>query len=107
MDFNYQVLTDIIFIDRKLVLHILDMVTLFQAAQFLQNMIVKEVWDTLQLAWIDTYIGPPDIIITNTGTNFTSQEFKANAYIIAIELKQVLVEIHNSIGKLEWYYAPL
>jgi hypothetical protein len=47
MEFNYQVLVDIMFIDEKPVLHILDMATSFQAARFLRNMTAKEVWDTL------------------------------------------------------------
>ena len=59
------------------------------------------------LAWIDTYVGPPDTIVTDASTNFTAAEFKANARIIAIELEEVPVEAHNSIGKLERYHAPL
>ena len=106
MEFNYQVLVDIMFINEKPVLHILDMATSFQAARFLRNMTAKEVWDTLRIAWIDTYVGPPDTIVTDAGTNFTSQEFKTNARIMAIELEEVPVEAHNSIGKLERYHAP-
>jgi hypothetical protein len=43
MEFNYQVLVDIMSINGKPVLHILDMATSFQAAQFLRNMTAKKV----------------------------------------------------------------
>jgi len=107
MEFNYQILADIMFLDEKPVLHIIDTATSFQAARFLRNMTTKETWDTLRLAWIDTYVGPPDTIVSDAGKNFTSAEFKANARIMAIEVEEVPVEAHNSIGKLERYHAPL
>jgi hypothetical protein len=107
MEFNYQILVDIIFLDEKPVLHIIDMATSFQAARFLQNMTTKETWDMLYLAWIDIYVGPPNTIVSDTDKNFTSMEFKTNACIMAIKVKEVPVEAHNSIGKLERYHAPL
>ena len=107
IEFNYQVLVDVMFLNAKPVLHIIDTATSFQAARFLRNMMAKEVWDNLRLAWIDTYVGPPDTIVTDAGTNLTAAEFKANARIMAIELEEVPVEAHNSIGKLERYHAPL
>ena len=53
------------------------------------------------------YIGPPDIIITNAGKNFTSNEFKNSAKALSIDVKEVPVEAHNSIGKVKRYYASL
>jgi hypothetical protein len=107
LEFNYQVLVDVMFIDGKPILHVIDAATSFQAARFLRNMTTKETWDTLRMAWIDTYLGPPDTLVFDAGTNFTSAEFKANAHIMAIEVEEVPVESHNSIGKLERYHAPL
>jgi hypothetical protein len=95
------------FIDSKPVLHVIDTATSFQAVRFLRNMTTKETWDALRLAWIDTYVGPPDTLISDAGKNFTSVEFKANACIMAIEVEEVSVEAHNSIGKLERYHTPL
>ena len=107
MEFNYQVLVDVMFINGKPILHVIDAATSFQAARFLRNMTAKEAWDALRLTWIDTYVGPPDTLVSDAGTNFTSAEFKANARIMAIEVEEVPVEAHNSIGKLERYHAPL
>ena len=41
--------------------------------------------------WIDMYVGPPDIITTDAGKNFTSDEFVSNATSMAIEILDVPV----------------
>ena len=53
------------------------------------------------------YTEPSDIITTDTGKNFTSNEFKNEAKALSINIKEVSVETHNSISKIERYYAPL
>jgi hypothetical protein len=52
-------------------------------------------------------VGPSDTLVSDAGTNFTSAEFKANARIMAVEVEEIPVEAHNSIGKLKRYHAPL
>ena len=44
--------------------------------------------------WINTYIGPPDMIIYNTKKNFISKDFKHLAIIMGIITKIVPVEAH-------------
>jgi hypothetical protein len=67
----------------------------------------KTIWNILKAIWIDTYVGPPDIMVTDAGKNFKSSEFVANARILAIEVEEVLIKAHNSIGKIERYHGPL
>ena len=55
----------------------------------------------------DIYQGPPNTVITDTGKNFTSAEFRQRASTIDIKIKEVPVEAHNSVGKVERYHAPL
>jgi L-asparagine transporter-like permease len=43
------------------------------------------------------YLGPPNLIATNTGKNFVSKEFVNNATSLAIKVKEVLVKAYNSI----------
>jgi len=57
--------------------------------------------------WINTYLGPPDLITYNARKNFVSKEFKQYATIIGISIKGVLVKAHNSIRMVERYYSPL
>jgi hypothetical protein len=57
--------------------------------------------------WIDMYVGPLDLITTNAGKNFVGKEFVDNAASLSIEVKEVLVEAHNSIGKVKRYHAVI
>ncbi|KAF1829651.1 hypothetical protein BDW02DRAFT_509477, partial [Decorospora gaudefroyi] len=107
VDFNSQVIVDVVYIDQKPVLHAVDDATSFQAARFLTDMKATTTWDTLRAMWIDMYVGPPDLIATDAGKNFISKEFLDNATSLAIEVKEVPVEAHNSIGKVERYHAVI
>lgn len=70
-------------------------------------MSARTAWDTLRACWIDTYLGPPDMVVHDAGKNFASTEFKQLADSMAIGIKEVPVEAHNSIGLVERYHAPL
>ncbi len=61
----------------------------------------------LRLCWIDVYVGPPDVIVHDAGTNFDSTEFRQNARTLSIQTKCVPVEAANSIGLVERYHVPL
>jgi hypothetical protein len=98
---------DVFYLDSKPVLHIVDEATLFMAAHFLKDKSVRTVWDTLRTCWIDTYLGPPDYFVHNARKNFLSIEFQREARTMAVDVKEVPVEAHNSIGKVEQRYAPL
>jgi hypothetical protein len=106
-EFNYSVIVDVLYLDGKPVLQVVDSATSFQAARFLKDMKAKTAWNTIQECWINTYLGPPDIIVTDAGTNFTGTDFKQHANLMAIDVKEVPVEAHNSVGKVEVYHTPL
>ena len=59
------------------------------------------------MCWIDTYLGPPDVITHDAGKNFISREFKQYAATLGTITKSVPVEAHNSIGMVERYHGPL
>ena len=107
MTFNAEVVVDVMYLDSKPVLHVVDNATAFQAARFLRDMTAATVWETLQLCWLNVYTGPPDLIIHDAGTNLTAREFKQNATSLLIQIKEVSVEAHNSIRKVERYHEPL
>ena len=52
-------------------------------------------------------MGPLNMVIYNTKKNFISTEFKQLANLIAITIKEVLIEAYNSIGLVKRYYVPL
>jgi hypothetical protein len=101
VDFNYSIYVDIMYIDGQPVLHVIDEATRFQAARWLKDISAKHTWDILRLCWIDTYIGPPELITHDAGKNFISREFRQYAQSMAISTKSVPVEAHWSIGLVE------
>ena len=107
IDFNHTILIDVMYIDGSPVLHIVDNATRFQAARWLKNLSARHTWETLRLMWIDIYLGPPDHIVHDAGTNFVSKEFKQYANSLAITTKAVPVEAHWSIGVVERYHPVL
>ena len=48
--------------------------------------------------WINIYLGPPDLITSNTKKNFINKEFKEYTNTIGIYIKVVPVEAYNSIS---------
>ena len=109
MRFNYNVYIDIMYMDSPAlpVLHVVDEATRFQAARFLKDISTSTVWNTLRNCWMDTYLGPPDFITHDSGTQFTSSDFVQKAKGMSITTKCVPVEAHHSIGRVERYHAPL
>ncbi|KAI0995259.1 hypothetical protein K3495_g12922 [Podosphaera aphanis] len=57
--------------------------------------------------WINTYLGPPDFLITDAGTNLKAAEFVDNARLLSIKVEEVPIEAHHSIGKVEKYHRPV
>jgi len=107
IEFNYCIVVDIMYISGSPLLHVVDEGTRFQAGRWLQNISAKHTWDVLRMCWIDTYLGPPDLVAHDAGKNFISKEFKQYANTMGIRTKAVPVEAHNSIGMVERYHGPL
>jgi hypothetical protein len=53
------------------------------------------------------YLGPPALIIHNPRSNFSSKEFRGNAYLVRSNVSKILTEAYNLIGKVKQYYTPL
>jgi hypothetical protein len=106
-EFNWCIVIDVMYLDSKPVLYVVDEATAFQAAKFLKDMSAKTTWDTLRICWIDVYQGPPNTIVSDAGKNFASEKFRQHAAIMNIDVKEVPVEAHNSIGKVERYHGSL
>ncbi|CRK29788.1 hypothetical protein BN1723_003653 [Verticillium longisporum] len=107
IDFNYEILVDIMHLDGKPVLHVIDASTGFQSATFIPNFTARATWEALKRCWLDTYLGPPDVVTVDAGTNFASAEFRAEARLLGMTCHQIPVEAHWSIGKVESYHKPI
>lgn len=107
VDFNHSIFIDVMYISGSPVLHVVDEATRFQAAKWPKNMTAQHVWNCLRMCWIDTYLGPPDVINHDAGTNFVSSEFQQNAKSLTIQTKEAPIESANTIRLVERYHNPL
>lgn len=53
------------------------------------------------------YLGPPDVLVTDAGTSFTSAEFQQNCNALNIKCKVVPIESPDSMSPVERYHKPL
>ena len=90
-----------------LLLYIVNKATRFQAGRQLQNISVKYIWDILRVYWINTYLGPLDLITINAKKNFISKEFKRYTANIGITVKGVPVKAYNLVSIVKRYHRPL
>jgi hypothetical protein len=105
--FNYEIVIDIVQLKGRRALHVIDVATSFQAATFVRSMSARDTWNALCRCWIYVYQGPPDVVSHDPGTNFASEEFRNNAKILGISCKEMPVEAHWAIGKIERAHRPL
>ncbi|EED20844.1 hypothetical protein TSTA_080770 [Talaromyces stipitatus ATCC 10500] len=106
-EFNFEIVVDVMYLDSEPVLHVVDSATSFQAAKFLKSLSTKDTWEAIHITWIDTYLGPPDVILHDAGTNFAANKFKVEAMMMGIQCHQMLVKAHSRIRKVKQYHAPL
>lgn len=105
--FNSVVAVDIMYLGGKPVLHAVDETTHFAAASFLKNISATEVWKTFTRIWTHVYMGPPDYLRLDQGSQFTSHEFISSATSTGIELLHSPIENPASMSHVERYHAPL
>lgn len=109
--FNSKVYIDIFYINingkATPVVHVIDEATGFQNCRILKDMKARTVFAAVKECWIDTYLGSPDMFVTDAGTNFDSKEFHSEVAGLGSSIKVVGVEGHNSIGKVERYHWPV
>jgi len=107
LNFNHTVAVDIMFINRKPILHVVDEATPFSAATWLKNSTSSEVWKGLLRCWTHVYLGPPDFLRIDQGSNFVSREFKGLADTSGITVLEAPIECPNSMSHVERYHRPL
>ena len=104
--FNERILLDVMYVDGKPVLHILDEGTKFSAAKFLPDVSTKTIWRTLLQIWVMIYTGLPDRMMVNQGSAFGGL-FVDLAALGNVEVERSGAEAHSSLGLCERYHQPL
>jgi len=106
--FNRVVLIDLVFLEGRAVLHIVDKDTLFSAATFLRDgKLTAAVWDAYMSVLVTKYAGYSDHIHVDAGTQLQSDEWKALLHDAGVEVYDSGLESHNSLGAGERYHAYL
>ena len=75
--FNGEVVVDIMWIQGKHVLHVVDKATHFMAARFIPENLTETIWRTFLQMWVLVYLGPPDNLRHDQGTQFVSPKLQA------------------------------
>ena len=105
--FNHVVAVDVMTIDKRPVLHMVDESTHFMTARWLPLMTSIETWKAIRRCCIDVYLGPPDFLRVDQGTNLVSKEFKENAAACDIMILEAPVESPSTMSHVERYHPPL
>lgn len=95
------------FLRSKPFIHMVDEATHYTAAAFLPSQSTADIWKILRELRMQTYAGPPDYLVVDQGTNYTSEEMKRKAEATGITMKEAPVESEGTIGVVECYHAPL
>lgn len=104
--FNEEILMDIMYIDNRPILHIVDASTHFSAARFLPNVSVKTIWSVLVDCWFCIYTGLPNRILVDQGTSF-GESFVQLARASDVQVNKTGIEAHSSLSICERYHQPL
>ena len=65
-----------IYLDSDLVLYIINSSIVFSTSYFLKDIKAYIVWEIFKRYKLNTYLGPPDIILVNININFIVIKFK-------------------------------
>ena len=104
--FNERVLLDIITIDGKPILYIVDEGTRFSAARFVPDVSTTTIWSIILHWWATIYTGLPNRMLVDQGTNF-GDAFKTLGALANISVDSTGAEAHSSLGLGERYHQPL
>ena len=105
--FNSEVFIDIMYIQGKAVLHLVDRATHFQAARFLESDSTECVWRTFMEMWVLSYLGPPDNLRHDQGVQFVTPRLQAMCAEGGITCRPVGIESPHAMSIVERYHAPL
>lgn len=111
--FGDELSIDIMFLEGKAVLHIVDTATRFSAATFLDahgvtyGQSVNGIWLAFVMTWCLVYTGYPNRLRTDQGSAFTSDRWRQLADTNGVKLRLSGIEAHSSLGIGERYHEPL
>ena len=104
--FNAKSFIDIMYLDGRPVLHIVDEATRFSAARFVPKVSTDVIWDAIVLCWSTVYTGLPHTFAVDEGSQFR-KIFAELSVLHQVNIHKSGIESHNSLGIGERYHKPL
>lgn len=101
--FNRTICMDIIWLDGKTVLHMVDKYMKSSAAALLPNETAGATWNTYIRHWVAPYLGYALEIHADQRPQFRSKHFASNSSMSGVELRLSSVYSHNSLGVRDRY----
>lgn len=88
-------------------MHIIDVHTLYQTAEFITSKSATELWYTFLRCWATIFVGYARKIRVDHETAFDSDEFRKTAMKAGFILQFSGIESHNSLAVGKKYHGPL
>lgn len=104
--FNERFLIDVMYLDGKPVLHIVDEGTHLSAARFVKEVSTATLWATILECWATIYTGLPRRILVDRGSPFGNL-FASIGALSNVDVQRTGIESHNCLGLGERYHQPL
>ena len=106
--FNERILTDIVYMDKSPILHVVDDEIKFYAAAWLSDASSKTIWTTFLLCWATIYTGLPNRLMVDQGSALGKNGIFASLVEDSnIKFEKTGIEAHSSLGVGERYRQPL
>lgn len=104
--FNEGIIIDVMKIDEKKVIHVVDEGKRFSAARFLEDESLSTIWKTLIECWVTIYTGLPNRMLVDQGSNL-GPSFVHMAHLQRVDEEHTGRESHRSLGIVEMYRQPI
>lgn len=106
--FNRMLYLDLMFLEGKAVLHVVDTDTLLSGAVFMsEGQSSDAVWDLWLDIWVSRYVGCSEEVHVDYGSQLRSDRWRALLSGTGVKLRESGVESHNALGAGERYHAVL
>lgn len=105
--FNEEVAVDLVWLEGRPVLHLVDTHTHLQGAAMLRSKNADYIWSAFMEYWVSLHLGYPHLVRVGHESTMSSDVFRRNAAVNGIVLQFSGIERHSSLGAGDSYQAPL
>lgn len=105
--FNRTILIDLMYLDGRSLMHVVDRDTLYSAASFCRGETTEDLWRQFLMTWAHPYVGHPQVMHTDQAPQFKSPAWRALTETAGTTLVLSGIESHNALGAGERYHCFL